>query len=109
MQRYRMFGTGQRGQSEGHARSWRQASLALTAVVSVVLGAMSAVMPASAAEAFSWSGTPMDASATRAVGTAASPTGTKAAGLVQPRMAPGNPGVPSDPTVLFEEDFENVP
>ena len=51
----------------------------------------------------------MDASATRAVETAASPSGTKAAGLIQPKMAPGNPGVPSDPTVLFEEDFENVP
>lgn len=51
----------------------------------------------------------MDAAATRGVETAAPPTGAKAAGLIQPKMAPGNPGVPSDPTVLFEEDFENVP
>src|SRR5690606_13490138 len=30
------------------------------------------------------------------------------AGLVQPANAPGDPGTPSDPTVLFEEDFENT-
>src|SRR5690606_8691483 len=29
-------------------------------------------------------------------------------GLVQPANAPGAPGSPSDPTVLFEEDFENT-
>ncbi|MCP2638277.1 GEVED domain-containing protein [Microbacterium sp. HD4P20] len=49
-----------------------------------MIGAMSAVAPATAAEAFSWSGTRMDAAATRSVDRAAAPNGGKAASIIPP-------------------------
>lgn len=69
----------------------RRAGLSMLAITSLVIGLMSAFVPTGTAFAAA----------------PATAGGASAAGIMSPKLAPGNPGVPSAPTTLFAENFEN--
>ncbi|MDP3951829.1 GEVED domain-containing protein [Microbacterium sp.] len=82
--------------------------MAAVAATSLIVGLMSAFVPTTAAMAFDWSGPRTDAGGAAAASADVAPAASTLGRMIVPKMAPGNPGVPSDPEVVFEEDFENV-